>query len=69
MYIVEERIAITKWHIKGGNTNKVMRRFTFTFPDSPVPSGQTVLNIFNKLNSRGCLKIAKSVIMMGKNRL
>lgn len=55
MYNLEQRIAIIKWYIQAESAEEVIGRFIFAFPDTPVPSNKTILNIFNKFNSRGCV--------------
>lgn len=56
MYTIGKKIAITIWYIENENTEKLLERFAFAYPQGPVPSKQTVLNIFNILSSEDFFK-------------
>lgn len=59
MYTVEEKIQIIKWYYSGGSADEVVGRFVFEFPDRPIPTTQTVLNLARKFETHGCVTMCK----------
>lgn len=55
VYTVEQKINIIKWYCRAESAEEVVGRFIFSYPDEPVPTARTVLNIFHKFEECGCV--------------
>lgn len=55
VYTREQKINIIKWYCVATSAEEVVGRFTFAYPDHPVPTSQTILNIFHRFEKSGCI--------------
>lgn len=59
MYSREQKINIIKWYLRAENVGEVVGRFIFAYPGQQVPSDQTILNIFHRFETSGCINVCK----------